>query len=118
MASSLSETPLRHGDDVCDSTDVSKLPKWHAPCPLGVCHEVTAKAFVFETGLCVKNSLTRTKVPFVSMTGTNQVTWYMYVRCRNIQTKRRQTGRQTATGEWMGSYTGTLDLLIECFVVG
>jgi hypothetical protein len=68
----------QHGDDdVCDSNDTSKLPPWHAPCPpprLRDTHHV-----VFDTGLKVKNSLTRTKVPFVTMTGTNQLTWYMYV---------------------------------------
>jgi hypothetical protein len=65
-----------HGDDVCDSNDTSKLPPWHAPCPPRVGNN---NAFVFDTGLAVKNSLTRTKVPFVTMSGTNQLTWYMYV---------------------------------------
>lgn len=47
------------------------LPTWYPPQPTGV---------VFQTGLHVKNSLTRSKVPFVTLTGTNQLTWYMYVR--------------------------------------
>ena len=61
---------LLHGEDVCDSADASKLPTWYPPAP---------PAVTFHTGVCVKNSLTRTKVPFVTMTGTNQLTWYMYV---------------------------------------
>jgi hypothetical protein len=82
-----------HGEDVMDSTDTSKLPPWHPPCPPGYhVHHVAhashgngdaatsaTNPFVFTTGLRVKNSLTRTKVPFITMTGTNHLTWYMYV---------------------------------------
>lgn len=46
------------------------LAPWTKPAPARITHNV---------GLRVTNSLTRQKEDFVTMDGTNQMTWYMYV---------------------------------------
>jgi hypothetical protein len=48
----------------------SILAPWHKPTPANLS---------FQTGLKMMNSLTRQPEEFITMSGDNQVTWYMYV---------------------------------------
>jgi hypothetical protein len=48
----------------------SIMPPWEKPCPPSVTHDPKLK---------VLNSLTREKNHFMTMDGTNRITWYMYV---------------------------------------
>lgn len=60
--------------DAESSAPVTKTPTllapWTKPAPATITHNV---------GLRMTNSLTRQKEDFVTMDGTNQMTWYMYV---------------------------------------
>lgn len=55
---------------VCGVGGQLRLAPWFRPQPSVVTHSV---------GLRVMNSLTRTKDEFVTMDGSNRLTWYMYV---------------------------------------
>jgi hypothetical protein len=55
------------GGGMCSS---SLLAPWYKPAPAAVTH---------STGLKILNSLTREKEDFITMDGSNRVTWYMYV---------------------------------------
>lgn len=46
------------------------LPPWEVPEPGAVTHDM---------GLYIMNSLTRNKDKFITMDGSKQVRWYMYV---------------------------------------
>lgn len=52
------------------TTKESLLPPWEVPAPAVVSHDM---------GLYVMNSLTRKKEKFITMDGSKQVRWYMYV---------------------------------------
>jgi hypothetical protein len=54
----------------CDNSSSSGCATWQRPEPIRL---------TFQTGLQVRNSLTRRNDAFVTQTGNNQVTWYMYV---------------------------------------